>query len=406
MAACQFEACDGSLRACTRWYGDAVVSHHAVAIAGAAEVPYIRHPGVERRTETFIAEAVVAALKDAGIDREEVDGFGVASFSLAPDHAIDLSWKLALKLRWIMEDTNGGASGVNMLQHAVRAIEAGDAEVIVLAAGDRMEKREFHLMTDRYNRVARDFLAPLPLNGPNALFAFLTQRYGERYGLERTDFACVPLAQRAWAERNPGAVYRMPMTLEDYLESVMIAPPLTRYDCVPIVSGGDAIVVTTRERARRAVGVRAMRAVFNHDQQEGDGLDGSGFAELRDDLYADAEVRAEDLDAAFIYDDYPVMVLVQAQDMGLVSDGDVRRFLHRTLLEERYPLNTSGGQLSAGQAGAAGGLHGLVEAVHQLRSDAGERQVADAELALVTGYGMVLYTHGACHNAAVLERVA
>lgn len=382
------------------------MSHDAVAIAGAGQAPYVRHPEVERRTETFIAEAVVAALSDAGLKRDDVDGFGLSSFSLAPDHAIDLTWKLGMKLRWVMEDTNGGASGVNMLQHAVRAIEAGDAEVIVLAAGDRMEKREFHLMTDRYNRVARDFLAPLPLNGPNALFAFLTQRYGERHGLERVDFGCVPLAQRAWAERNPGAVYRTPMTLEDYLESVMIAPPLTRYDCVPIVSGADAVVVTTRERAARGVGVRAIRGVFNHDQQEGDGLDGSGFAELRDDLYAAADVRPEDFDGAFIYDDYPVMVLVQAQDMGLVRDGDLHRFLHRTLLEQRFPLNTSGGQLSAGQAGAAGGLHGLVEAVRQLKGDAGERQIETAELALVTGYGMVLYTHGTCHNAAVLERLA
>lgn len=382
------------------------MSHETVAIAGAGQARYVRHPEIERRTDTFIAEAVVAALSDAGLSRDDVDGFGLSSFSLAPDHAIDLTWRLGMKLRWVMEDTNGGASGVNMLQHAIRAIEAGDAEVVVLAAGDRMEKREFHLMTDRYNRVARDYLAPLPLNGPNALFAFLTQRYGERHGLERADFGCVPLAQRAWAERNPAAVYRTPMTLEDYLESVMIAPPLTRYDCVPIVSGADAIVVTTRERASRGVGVRAIRAVFNHDQQEGDGLEGSGFAELRDGLYAAAEVRAEDFDAALIYDDYPVMVLVQAQDMGLVRDGDVYRFLHQTLLEQRFPLNTSGGQLSAGQAGAAGGMHGLVEAVRQLRGDAGERQVQAAELALVTGYGMVLYTHGACHNAAVLERLA
>ncbi|HEY8584731.1 MAG TPA: thiolase family protein, partial [Capillimicrobium sp.] len=362
----------------------------------------------ERRTETFIAEAVVEALADAGVSRDEVDGFGVASFSLAPDHAIDLTWKLGMTVRWLMEDTNGGASGVNLLQHAVRAIEAGDAETIVLAAGDRMEKREFHLMTDRYNRVARDFLAPLPLNGPNALFAFLTERYGREHGLSREDYACVPIAQRAWAVRNPGAVYRSPMTLEEYLASVPIAPPLTRYDCVPIVSGGDAIVVTTAERAERmgrpSVGVRATRAIYNDDHQDGDGVH-TGFARIRDDLWAAADVRPEDVDAAFIYDDYPVMVLVQLGDLGMIPGGDVQRYLHHTLLDEAFPVNTSGGQLSAGQAGAAGGLHGLVEAVRQLRGGAGERQVDGAELALVTGYGMVLYTHGSAHNAAILERV-
>jgi len=378
-------------------------------IVGAGQARYERHPAVERRTETFIAEAAIDALADAGISPNEVDGFGVASFSLAPDHAVDLLWKLGLRVRWVMEDTNGGASGINMLQHAVRAIEAGDAETIVLAAGDRMEKREFHLMTDRYNRVARDFLAPLPLNGPNALFAFLTQRYAREHGLEREDFGCIPIAQRGWAAGNPGAVYRAPMSLQEYLDSVPIAPPLTRFDCVPIVSGGDAIVITTPERAARlrrpAVGVRAIRALHNHDQQEGDGIH-SGFAEIADSLWTAAGVRPEDLDAAFIYDDYPVMVLVQLGDLGLIPDMDVKRYLHRTILEDRWPINTSGGQLSAGQAGASGGMHGLVEAVRQLSGRADGRQVEDAELALVTGYGMVLYTHGACHNAAVLERVA
>jgi acetyl-CoA acetyltransferase len=383
------------------------VAASTIRIVGAGQARYARHPEVERRTETFIAEAVVAALADAGVDRNDVDGLGIASFSLSPDHAIDLVWKLGMKLRWVQEDTNGGASGINMLQHAMRAIEAGDAETIVIAAGDRMEKREFHLMTDRYNRVARDFMAPLPLNGPNALFAFLTQRYSRMHGLSREDWSCIPIAQRAWASKNPGAVYRTPMTLDEYLTSVPIAPPLTRFDCVPIVSGGDAIVVTTAERAAQLAGpsvnVRAIRALYNHDHQDGDGI-ATGFAEIREDLWTAADVRPEDLDGAFIYDDYPVMVLAQLGDLGLIPSMDVQRYLNTTILEERWPLNTSGGQLSAGQAGAAGGLHGLAEAVRQLRGTAGERQVEDMQLALVTGYGMVLYTHGSAHNAAVLER--
>jgi acetyl-CoA acetyltransferase len=377
-------------------------------VVGAGQARYERHPAVERRTETFIAEAVTAALADAGIPFSEVDGLGVASFSLAPDHAIDLAWKLGLTVRWIMEDSNGGASGINMLQHAVRAIEAGDADTIVVCAGDRMEKREFHLMTDVYNRVARDYLSPLPLNGPNALFAFLTQRHAEDHDLTREDYGCIPLSQRRWAALNPAAVYRAPMTMDDYLASTPIAPPLTRFDCVPIVSGGDAIVVTSADHAARlgspSVAIRAIRQLHNHDQQDGDGLH-SGFAVFADELWAAAAARPEDIDAAFIYDDYPIMVLVQLADLGLIPDDDIRRYLHKTLLEDRYPVNTSGGQLSAGQAGASGGLHGLVEAVRQLLGRAGERQVPDAELAVATGYGMVVYTHGACHNAAVLQRV-
>jgi acetyl-CoA acetyltransferase len=151
------------------------------------------------------------------------------------------------------------------------------------------------------------------------------------------------------------------------------------------------------------VAVRALAASFNHDQQEGDGL-ATGLAAGAAALWARAGIRPEDVDAAYLYDDYPAMVLVQAADLGLVADGDLARFLRVRLAEERWPLNTSGGQLSAGQAGAAGGLHGLVEAVLQLRGEAGERQIPGARTAVVSGYGMVVYRYGACANAAILER--
>jgi acetyl-CoA acetyltransferase len=98
-------------------------------------------------------------------------------------------------------------------------------------------------------------------------------------------------------------------------------------------------------------------------------------------------------------------VLAQALDLGLIADGDCRRWLRETVLAAGWPLNTSGGQLSAGQAGAAGGMHGIVEAVRQLRGKVEPERRTGAELALVSGYGMVLYRHGASHNVAVLERV-
>jgi acetyl-CoA acetyltransferase len=373
-------------------------------IAGAFETAYARHPDESQTTERLIADAVVGALAEAGLSREDVDGFAVSSFSLKPDHAIDLAWKLGLKLCWLMEDTNGGASGLNMLQHALRAVEAGDAETVVVCAGDRLERDSFRELVDNYNVATRDWLAPLEFGGPNALFALVTQQHAERHGLGREDYACVALAQRAWASSNPGAVYRSELTLDEYLAADFVASPLCRYDCVPVVSGADAVVVTSR--ASSGVRVRSLRALHNPDDQQGDGIEPSGFASIAPDLWSAAGVGPTDIDAAYLYDDYPVMVLVQALDLGLVVDGDLSRFCREHLLERRWPLNTSGGQLSAGQAGAAGGLHGLVEAVAQLRGLAGERQVPDARLALVAGYGMVLYRHGACHNAAVLERVS
>ena len=163
-----------------------------------------------------------------------------------------------------MEDTNGGASGLNMLQHALRAIEAGDAETIVLCAGDRLDREAFRALVDDYNRATREHLAPLPVRRPERAFAFLTQRHARANGLDRADYACVPLAQRALGGRAiRGAVYREPLTLEDYLAAPLVAPPLCRYDCVPVVAGADAIVLQRRAvagapaRARARAGARA-----------------------------------------------------------------------------------------------------------------------------------------------------
>lgn len=372
-------------------------------IAGAAESPYTRHPDpATTTTESLLADAFLRALDSAGIERREVDGLGVASFTLAPDHAIDLAWRLGVRVRWLMDDANGGAAGIDMLQHAARAIEAGDAQTIVLLAGDRLLRDEFAALVDGYNRATAAHLATIPVDGPNSDFALLTQRHMAATGLTRPDYGRIPVSQRRWAAGNPLAVYRDPLTLEEYLASPPVAEPLCRYDCVPVVSGADALVVASADRVPGGVRIRAIRALHNPEGQEGDGLR-TGLADVAGELWDTAGAGAADLDLAWVYDDYPAMVLVQLADLGLIPDGDFARFLAVRLEEERWPLNTSGGQLSAGQAGAAGGMHGLVEAVTQLRGEGAARQVPDARLALVTGYGMVLYRYGACAAAAVLE---
>ncbi|PZS22919.1 MAG: DitF protein [Pseudonocardiales bacterium] len=375
-------------------------------IAAASEARYTRHPEADVTSASLIARAVEQVLTSAGLRTRDVDGFAVASFTISPDHAIDLAWRLGFVLRWLMEDTNGGASGLNMLQHAAQAIGCGDAELIVIASGDRIGRAELAHLNATYNLATRDHLVPVDHGGPNALFAMLTARHARTHGLTREDYACIPLAQRRWAHANPGAVYQTPLDLAEYLAAPTVAAPLNRYDCVPVVSGADAIIVTTTERARAlnlpGVRIRALKACHNFDDQQGDGLV-TGFDSIAADLWRTAEVTPADLDAAYLYDDYPVMVAVQAAALGLVED-DLGRFLHQRLLERQWPLNTSGGQLSAGQAGAAGGMHGLVEAIGQLTGRAPGRQL-HPRLALVTGYGMTLYRHGACHNAAVLERI-
>ncbi len=371
-------------------------------IVAAAEAPYTRHPPTGTTTTALLADAFVRVLEAAGVEHDEVDGLGVASFTLAPDHAIDLAWRLGVPLRWAMEDPHGGVSALNLLQHALRAVESGDAANVVLLAGDHFAPGDFERLVSHYNRATSEHLAPIPTGGPNAQFALVTQRHMSRHGLGREDYAVIPVSQRTWAAQNPGAVYREPLSIDDCLVAPVVAPPLGRYDCVPVVSGADAILVSRAPLTGPGVRVRALSTSFNQDNQLGDGLC-TGLGSVAAEFWDAAGFGPQDVDLACVYDDYPVMVLIQLDELGFVVDGDVRRFVRERLEVDRWPLNTSGGQLSAGQAGAAGGMHGLVEAVQQLLGHAGERQVAGAQRAVVTGYGGVVYLHGGCAAVAALE---
>lgn len=375
----------------------------AVALVGAGERPYTRHPADALSTPQVLLSAVRRALADAGLRNQDVDGLGVSSFTLEPDHAIDLAWRLGLRLKWLMQDTNGGASAISMLQHAVRAIEAGDATVVVLVAGDRMDARAFSKLVAQYNAATASHLTPLPMAGPNALFALLTQRQMKSWELSREDYGQLVVTQRAWARRNPGAVYRTPLTMTDYLAAPMVAEPLGRYDCVPPVTGADAVVVTADDtgRGNPRARIRAVTTRYNTDDQVGDGIR-TGLADSAAELWHGAGVGPSDADVISVYDDYPAMAISQLVDLGIVSPGEIRHYLAEQVATGRAAINTSGGQLSAGQAGSAGGMHGLVEVVQQLRRRAGDRQVS-GRIGLVSGYGMVLYRYGSCANAAVLE---
>jgi acetyl-CoA acetyltransferase len=364
-------------------------------ITGAGESPYSRHPASELTTQALLADAGRRALEDAGLRPGDVDGLGVSSFSLAPDHAIDMAFRLGLRVRWLMDSATGGASALDMLQHARRAIESGDAGCVLLLAGDRLDAADFVRVVDEYNSATRDHLAPIPTGGPNALFALLTQRHMARHDLGREVYGKVVISQRAWAAENPGAVYRTPLTVAD---------PLSIYDCVPVVAGADAVVVSRRSGGT-GVRIRALSASHNADVHEGDGLE-TGLRDIASDVWAASGVGPDDADVVSMYDDYPAMVLVQLEDLGFAVDGDLERLVDGRIATRSLPLNTSGGQLSAGQAGAAGGMHGLVEVVQQLRGVATvDRRVQGARIGVVSGYGMVTYRYGACANVAVLEGV-
>ncbi len=378
------------------------------AIIGVGQSTYTRRPRPDQTTQTLMRDAVVAALADANLDAKDVRGMAVASFSLAPDAAVDLAWKLGLSLRWLMQDTNGGSSAMNMLGHALRGVETGAVDAILVLGGDATGLAGYAKVAANFNTVTQKHLAPLGHGGPNGVYALVATRQINKYGLQKSDYGHIAIAQREWAAKNPYAVYRTPLTMEEYLAAPMVADPLCRYDCVPVVAGAQAVVVARPDLApkgRPVVRVRAHRASFNHDNQQGDGLQ-TGISTFAADFWREAGVSPEDIDVASIYDDYPTMVLAQANDLGLIPDHDLARFCRVTIGEQRFPLNTWGGMLSAGQPGGpAGGLNGIAEAVLQLQHRAGERQVRNARLAVTTGYGMTMYRYGGTAAAAILERV-
>lgn len=372
-------------------------------IIGTGQSAYTRKPAHGTTTPEVLTQATQSALSDAGLNIADIDGLGVASFTLGPDHAIDLAWKLGISATWLMEDTNGGASAGTMLQHAVRAVEAGDAKNILLVAGDHMPPEAFAQLVENYNLVTYQHLAPLPMNGPNPSFAMLTQRQMQQLDLCREDYGKIAIAQRNWAALNPGAVYRSELTLEEYLAAPMVAEPLRRYDCVPPVTGGDAIIVSAQTNGQPAAKILTNKASYNFDHQAGDGVT-TGVETIADAAWHAAGIGPDDVGVVSVYDDYPAMVVSQLRDLGMIPPQDtVSKFISERLATHTLPVNTSGGQLSAGQAGAAGGMHGMVETARQLMGKAGKRQV-EARFGVVTGYGMVLYRYGACATVSVLER--
>jgi acetyl-CoA acetyltransferase len=304
----------------------------------------------------------------------------------------------------------GGASGIIGMAHAARAIRGGACDVAICAAADAFDVAAHNETLDRFNGSIKDYMSPQGFGGANGMFALHTRLYMERHGATREDFGRFCIGLRDNALRNPNALLRQPLTMQAYLGAKPIADPLRLYDCVLPCVGGDAVVLASERVAATLEGpsVRILSAEEIHNFPANDAYTvPGGWSGLCDRLYARAGVRPDDLDFVQLYDDYPVMAFVQLEGLGLCARGTAHRFVRDTDITThgKLPINTGGGQLSAGQAGASGGMIGLYEAVVQLMGRAGERQVPNARLGLASGYGMVAYGRGLCSSAAILERV-
>ena len=385
-------------------------SYDNSAIIGVGQSIYTRHPDPDLIAYHFIRDAIVAALDDAGLTLGDIDGFAISSMSIAPDAAVDDS-PGALDLQF------GGCIRIPMAARLPSAPSGQPCAPSRWAPPTTFSlSRATRPASPAMPRSRRTSTVPsaitrraLGYGGPNTAYALLTKsRQMKACGLEKSDYGHMAIAQRRWAAGNPFAVYRDPMTLDDYLSAPIVVDPLCRFDCVPVVAGGQAVVVSHPDRApegRAPVRVKALGYSFNHDHQATDGLK-TGASVFAEDLWDQAAIGPDDIDVASVYDDYPAMVLAQLDDLGFIPDHDARRFIHNRIKDRRFPVNTWGGMLSAGQPGGmAGGLNGISEVTLQLQDRfAGERQVPNARLGLATGYGMTMYRYGATAGATVLER--
>ena len=287
-------------------------------------------------------------------------------------------------------------------------MQAGDAEVVACVGADTNHPDSFRQNLENFSTFARDAVLPYGSGGPNANFALLTDYYMRNYGARAEDFGKLCVAQRASASSYPHALFKNPLTLEAYLSARPIADPLRLFDCVMPCAGAEGFLVMSRDRAQR-LGLPYARVLATSERYNAypdDPIQMRGGWEMdRDRLYRDSGIGPQDVDLVQTYDDYPVMSVIQLEDLGFCAKGAGAEFVRRNTFtaEGSFPLNTSGGQLSVGQAGCAAGFLGLVEAIRQLTGRNLARPVPNARFALVAGFGMITYDRGLCAGAAVLS---
>lgn len=381
--------------------------YQGVAVAVPVTQPYVRYS--VRSAHWFIAHVLAKLLRATGLRKDQIDGLCISGFQLAPDTAVGLTQNLGVSPRWLDHIPMGGACGVVALRRAARAVQAGDAEIVACIAGDTNHVDSFRQMLGSFSQFARDAVYPYGSGGPNASFAFLTDYYMRNTGARREDFGKLCVAQRSNALPNPVALFRKPLSLQEYLDARPIAEPLHLFDCVMPCAGGEGFLVMSEDRARalHLPHAHLLGTIERHNAYPEDPIQmRGGWAMDCGDLYEQAGVGPREMNFVQVYDDYPVITALQLEGLGFCAKGEGPKFIRDNTFtcDGSLPLNTSGGQLSVGQAGAAGGYLGLVEALRQLTDQPLGAAVVDARVGLVSGFGMINYDRGLCSGAAVLAR--
>ncbi|TQL91110.1 thiolase family protein [Pseudonocardia kunmingensis] len=371
--------------------------HRTCAITGAAEIaPRRTTPG--QTTLGLIGRVGAAAVADAGLEPGDVDGLLVGpQVGETPQHVpATVAEYLGLTPRYGDVVDLGGASGPGMVWRAAAAIQAGMCDTVLCVLANTRDPAVTPRSPNR--NPIREFDVPYGASGANQAYAMAAARHMHDFGTTAAQLASVPVFERRNAALNPDAVFSgKDITVEDVLASPMIAWPLRQLEIVMPCGGGAAVVVQRRERARGGghrpvVLLGAGEKLTHRALSQAPDLTTTPLAAAIAAAYDMAGIGPGDLDVLSLYDCYSIMLALTLEDAGLCPKGAVGPWMADQDFSARgnLPLNTHGGQLACGQADLAGGMCHLVEAVRQLRGEAGARQVANAELALVTGNGATL----------------
>ena len=341
-------------------------------------------------------EAARNAIADAGLIKDDIDGFLTAGYA-----GYDVAEYLGINPTYTDSTSVGGSSFVIHVAHAVAAINAGYCEVALITHGQSGRSARAPYGRDP-NLPAAQFDSPYGIMGPPINYAMAASRYMHQYGEERTRQAMAEIAvsTRKWAQLNPKAMMRDPMTFDDYHNSRWIARPFHLLDCCLVTDAGAAVIVTSVERAKtlKKKPVYVLGAAEHHDHSaihQMPDLTVTPAAVTGPAALKMAGVTHDDIDLTMIYDSFTYTVLATLESLGFCGPGEGPDFLagQRSAPGGDWPLNTSGGGLSYTHPGMYG-IFLIVEAVRQLRGETGDRQLNDPKLSLVNGTGGLLSSTG------------
>jgi acetyl-CoA C-acetyltransferase len=359
------------------------------------------------------AESAKGALEDAGLTRADVDGYFCAGDApgLGP---LSMADYLGLKLRHMDSTDSGGSSYIIHVGHAAEAIAAGKCSValITLAGRPRSEGQATGTAQRSAGGNAPDVQFENPYGPATAnMYAMCAMRHMYQYGTTSEQLAWIKVAASHHAQHNPHAMLRNVVTVEDVVNSPMIADPLHRLDCCVISDGGGAIIVASPEVARSLkrpkVKIIGAGEAPKHQMAGHVDLTYSGAVWSGPAAFAEAGVKPADIKYASIYDSFTITVLMQIEDLGFCEKGQGGRFVADGNLISgtgKLPFNTDGGGLCNNHPANRGGLTKVVETVRQLRGEAHPAvQVKNCDLAIAHGTGGSLGTrHGAA--TVIMER--